>query len=258
MESAAPYLVAVVHRQAGKTTALIWRALRKAGTHDRRHLPPARRNLRMDPPRVIHVLPLQVTWKITGLLDKVERAAAAIPGAKFLKSEFRVILPNGGVYQCGGMDKPDRWRGGYADEVIEDEADDVTGAGLDMVVEPMIISYAGTRIKIGTPKGNGRLAKAYNAAPPEARFLLPWQATGIFSQADVDARKQSSTNPSGMDEEEFAQELECSFTSPNAGSYYGKWLDQAVRDDRICKVTYDPRLPVFTGWDLGMDDSTAI
>lgn len=258
MESAAPYLVGVVHRQAGKSTAITWRALRKAMLHDRRHLAPAKRNLASDPPRVVHVLPLQVTWKKTGLWDKIERAASAIPGARVMKSEFRVILPNGGVYQVGGMDKPDNWRGGYADELIEDEADDVTGNGLDMVVEPMLLSYQGTRIKIGTPKGNGRLADAYNAAPPECRFLLPWQKTGVFSAEEVGRLRQSPTNPGGLDEEEFAQEMEVSFTSPNAGSYYGKWLDAAIRDDRVRKITYDPRLPVYTSWDLGIGDSTAI
>ncbi len=221
-------------------------------------MPPGKRNLKADPPRVVHVLPLQVTWKKTGLWDKVERAAASIPGAKVLKSEFRVVLPNGGVYQCGGMDKPDNWRGGYADELIEDEADDVIASGLDMVVEPMLADYYGTRIKIGTPKGNGRLADAYNASPAEARFLLPWQATGVFDTEQIDRLRQSPSNPNGLDEEEFAQEMECSFTSPNAGSYYGKWLDAAIRDERVCKVTYDPRLPVYTSWDLGIDDSTAV
>ena len=98
---------------------------------------------------------------------------------------MRVVLPNGGIYQCGGMDKPDSWRGGLADEVIEDEADDVVAAGLDMVVEPMLADYSGTRVKIGTPKGNGRLAEAYNKAPPSSRFLLPWQATGALDDEQI-------------------------------------------------------------------------
>ncbi len=258
MENTLPRIVGVVHRRAGKSTGIIWRALKKALTHDRSHIAPAKRNLRSDPPRVVHILPLQVTWKKTGLWDKVERAAQSIDGARVMKSEFRVILPNGGVYQCGGMDKPDNWRGGYADELIEDEADDVIAAGLDMVVEPMLADYSGTRIKIGTPKGNGRLADAYNAAPRGARFLLRWQDTGVLDPDQVERLRQSPSNPDGLDEEEFAQEMECSFTSPNAGSYYGKWLDAAIRDDRIRKITYDPRLPVYTGWDLGIDDATAI
>ena len=37
-------------------------------------------------------------------MDKVARAAEMIPGAVPWKSVLRVELPNGGVYQCGGMD----------------------------------------------------------------------------------------------------------------------------------------------------------
>lgn len=252
LDSTSLSIVAVVHRRAGKSTGIIWRELRKALTHTRSHIPVARRNLKSDPPRVVHVLPLQVTWKKTGLWDKVERAAAEIPGARVMKSEFRVVLPNGGVYQTGGMDKPDNWRGGYADELVEDEADDVIASGLDMVVEPMLADYSGTRIKIGTPKGNGRLAKAYNECDPASRFLLPWQATGALDDGQIANLREK------LDDEEFAQEMECSFTSPNAGSYYGKWLDAAVQDGRITRVLYDPALPVYTSWDLGLDDSTAI
>lgn len=248
-------IVAVVHRRAGKSTAFIWRGLRKAMSEKRKHIPEARRNLLADPPRVVHVMPAQVMWQRTGLWDKVARAAEMIPGAVAWKSVLRVELPGGGVYQCGGMDKPDSWRGGYADEVIEDEADDVIASGLDMVVEPMLSDYSGTRIKIGTPKGNGRLAAAYDEAghaPNTSRYLLPWQVTNTL---DAEQIAQLRTK---LDEEEFAQEMECSFTAPNSGSYYGKWLDEALRDDRICRVTYDPRLPVYTCWDLGMDDYTAI
>jgi phage terminase large subunit len=255
IEDRARNIVAVVHRRAGKSTAFIWRGLRKALTEDRRHIPAHRRNLTSDPPRVVHVLPSQVMWQRTGLWDKVALAAQKIPGAVAWKSVFRVELPNGGIYQCGGMDKPDSWRGGSADEVIEDEADDVIASGLDMVIEPMLADYDGARVKIGTPKGNGRLAAAYDAAghaPNTSRYLLPWQATHALDAAQIERLRGT------LDAEEFAQELECSFTAPNSGSYYGRWLDDALRDDRICKVTYDPRLPVYTCWDLGMDDSTAI
>lgn len=250
-----PKIVAVVHRRAGKSTAFIWRGLRKALTHRREHIPPHRRNLRTDPPRVVHVLPQQVSWKRTGLWDRTMRAAQSIPGAVVFKMDMRIMLPNGGIYQCGGMDNPDSWRGGYADEVVEDEADDVMATGIDMVVEPMLADYSGSRVKIGTPKGNGRLAQAYQdaAADPEcARFLLPWQQTGALDEAQIERLRRD------LDAEEFAQELECSFTAPNSGSYYGKWLDQAIADERVTRVLYDPRLPVHTCWDLGVDDSTAI
>lgn len=248
-------IVAVVHRRAGKSSAFIWRGLRKALTEKRLHIPEYQRNLKADPPRVIHVLPSNVMWQRTGLWDRIARAAETIPGAIAWKSIFRVDLPNGGVYQCGGMDNPDSWRGGYADEVIEDEADDVLATGINMVVSPMLMDYTGARVKIGTPKGNGKLQAAYEGAaddPNTSRYLLTWRDTNALSADQIQRERDD------LDEDEFAQEYECSFNAPNSGSYYAKWLDEALRDDRICKVTYDPRLPVYTCWDLGMDDSTAI
>lgn len=248
-------IVAVVHRRAGKSTALMWRGLRKAATWQRPHLPASGRALATDPPRVVHVLPQRVQWARTGLWDRLERAAMAIPGAVAVKSELAIRLPEGRVYQAGGMDNPDAWRGGYADEVIEDEADDVTAAGLDMVVEPMLADYLGTRLYAGTPKGNGRLQQRWDEAgtrPGAARYLLTWRDTGALSEEAVGRLRTRLTD------EEFAQELECSFTAPNAGAYYARLLDQAERDDRICRVPYEPRLLVETWWDLGMDDATAI
>ena len=52
--------------------------------------------------------------------------------------------------------------------------------------------------------------------------------------------------------------MECSFNSPNSGSYYGKLMDDAEREGRITSVPHDPALKVWTSWDLGIHDSTAI
>lgn len=265
LECTAPRMVGVVHRRAGKTECFMWRGLRKAATWKRQHVPAHRRNLDGAPPRVVHVLPMRVQWTRTGMWDRLERAASCIPGAEVLKSELQVRLPNGRVYQAGGMDNPEGWRGGYADEVIEDEADDVAAGGLNMVIDPMLADYQGTRVYAGTPKGTGRLADLYDKAQGEgwARWRLGYQDTGCVGAIERDK------DPDGFDRaiaklradltaEEFAQELECSFEAPNSGSYYGSLLDQAEREGRVTNVPWEPRLPVFTGWDLGMDDATAI
>lgn len=42
------------------------------------------------------------------------------------------------------------------------------------------------------------------------------------------------------------------------GAYYRKQLDEARRNNRITTVHYEPLLPVYTWWDLGVGDSTAI
>lgn len=206
-------------------------------------------------PRVVHILPYGVMWSRTGLWDQVTRAADAIAGAVIRKSEMSIRLPNGGTYQCGGADNPDSWRGGYADECIIDEFDDVPPGMVPLVIEPMLADREGTLVRSGTPKGRGLLQAAYDRArtsPGYSAYLLDYTRTGALS-AEAIARLREE-----MTEEEFAQELECSFESPNSGSYYGKLLQAAEVEGRICRVLYDPKLPVFTGWDLGMNDSGAV
>jgi hypothetical protein len=205
LDDRAARIVAVVHRRAGKSDCVIWRGLRKAATWVRPHMPEARRNLAAAPVRVIHVLPYAVQWDRTGLWDRLVAAANALPGAKVEKADRRIVLPGGGVYQTGGMDRPETWRGGYADELIEDEADDVTGDSLDTVIEPMLADYGGVRLRVGTPKGNGRLKSAFDRARTEpgwSRYLLTYQDTGVLSDEAITRLRGEMT------EEEFAQELE--------------------------------------------------
>ena len=262
----APRIVAVVHRRAGKSDCILWRGLRKAATYDRPHMPRQLRNLENAPVRVVHVLPFAVQWDRTGLWDRLQMAANTIPGAKVEKGDRRIVFPGGGVYQTGGMDRPQTWRGGYADELIEDEADDVTGDSLDTVIEPMLADYEGVRIKVGTPKGNGRLKAAYDAAAIThgwSRYLLPYTETGVLGAQDKERNPEGYERAlarlrTDMTEEEFAQELECSFDQPNAGTYYGKQMQAAEAEKRIGDIPHDPRLPVVTAWDLGVDDATAI
>lgn len=245
IEDPAKRIVAVVHRRAGKSTGLMWRGIKRALTIQRRE----------PPPRIIHTLPVQVQWARTGMWDVLARAGRQIPGTQVFKSDMRLVLPNGAIYQAGGMDKPDSWRGGYADEIILDEYDDTHAEGQATAVEPMLADFGGVLVRSGTPKGFGRLKGAYEraaTAPGWSRYLLRHQDTGVLSEDAIQSLRDEMTA------EEFAQEMECSFDAPNSGAYYAKALQQATDEGRIGAVPYDPKLPVWTAWDLGMDDSTAI
>jgi phage terminase large subunit len=238
-------IVAVVHRRAGKSTGLMWKGIACALTTLRR----------TPPPRAVHVLPYMVQWDRTGLWDQVKDAAAGIPGAQLRQVERRIVLPNGGVYQAGGLDKPEGWRGGYADMIIVDEYDDTMAQNLTAVIEPMLADHDGTLIRSGTPKGKGQLKEAYEEAATKAghsRYLLPFWETKVLSDTAI-ARMRAEMSP-----EEFQQEFECSWDAPRSGSYYGKLLHEAQHAGRITRVPHEPRLPVWTAWDLGLDDATAI
>jgi hypothetical protein len=62
----------------------------------------------------------------------------------------------------------------------------------------------------------------------------------------------------GMTEDQYEQEFECSFEAAILGAYYGKELKVLEDQGRISLVEYDRALPVFTAWDLGYHDDTAI
>jgi hypothetical protein len=232
-----------VHRRAGKSIGLMWRGI-KRGLIESKLLP-----------RVVHILPYNVTWKRTGLWDQVMLAAQSIPGAIVRRSDMAITLPNGGVYQCGGADDPDKWRGGYADECIVDEYDDTPAKMVPLVIEPMLADRDGTLVRSGTPKGHGLLRAAYDHAkisPDYSSYFLDCTMTNTLSDKAI-ARLRQEMTP-----EEFDQEMMCSFEAPNSGSYYGKLMQEAESEGRITTVPYDPRLPVTTGWDLGMDNATSV
>lgn len=57
---------------------------------------------------------------------------------------------------------------------------------------------------------------------------------------------------------EYPATPEEAFAAAVEGAYYGCELARAREEGRIASVPYDPRLPVNTFWDLGVDDETVI
>ena len=48
------------------------------------------------------------------------------------------------------------------------------------------------------------------------------------------------------------------FRGPILGAYYAKAMEESRNAGRITSVPYDPAVPVWTAWDLGFSDATAI
>lgn len=51
---------------------------------------------------------------------------------------------------------------------------------------------------------------------------------------------------------------EGNFNTNADGAVYGKWITDMERGGRVKGGIYDPSLPIFTAWDLGFSDDTAI
>jgi phage terminase large subunit len=82
--------------------------------------------------------------------------------------------------------------------------------------------------------------------------MLRASVSGLIPAAELALARRD------LSEEQYLQEFECSFDAAVAGSYYGKLMAQAEIDKRIAGVPYDPSALVWTSWDLGIRDATAI
>lgn len=249
--------VLVCHRRAGKTVACI---------HD---LVDAALRCKKPKPRFAYVAPFRSQAKSVAW-DYIRQACAPLRalGATFNEAELRADLPNGGQVRLHGSDNPDALRGIYLDGVVLDEYGDQDPRTWSEVLSPTLADRDGWAVFIGTPKGpndffsvwqtakgidpkGGRAPLGYDD-PAWFSLMLRASESGILSH---DVLKEQRTSQS---EEEYQQEFECSFTAAIKGAYYGKLMEQAENDRRVTGVPYDNAAQVWTAWDLGIRDSTAI
>ncbi len=82
--------------------------------------------------------------------------------------------------------------------------------------------------------------------------MLKGSQSGLLPQTELDDMRQMMTA------DQYDQELECSFDAAIGGAVYRTELAQLEADGRLCGVPYDPAVPVWTAWDLGIGDATAV
>jgi phage terminase large subunit len=241
------FVVAVMHRRAGKTTGAQWKLLEGALGCPR------------ESPRFAYIAPTfgqakEIAWDGDHGFKKL---CAAIPGVRFHESELRVDFSSGARIRLGGAENVDAWRGQYFDGVVLDEVAQMDPRFWPEVIRPALSDRGGWALFIGTPQGEDafydllQYAKA-GTDPEWQAFVFKWNDTHQLPLHEIESARRS------MSPEQFAREYECSFGAGIEGAYYARAMDEALAQGRITSVRYDPRIPLYTGWDLGFGDATAI
>ena len=214
---------------------------------------------KLQRPRVAYIGPTYTQGKSVAW-DYMQHYARPIPGAGFNQSELRVDYPNGGQARIFGADNPDSLRGIYLDRAVLDEYGMHPAKVFTEVIGPTLVDRGGSAMFLGTPNGKNQFydiaqyAKAEEAKGGSEWFFREYKAseTGLLDAAYLASAK------SIMTADEYAQEFECSFEASVKGAIFGRELEQARTSGRVCRVPYDPALPVDTDWDLGIGDAMAI
>ena len=175
---------------------------------------------------------------------------------KVRESELRVELINDAWITLYGADNPDALRGIYLDGVVLDEFGDSRPSLWGSVILPTLVDRNGWAVFIGTPKGKNHFYKIYERSKKEAGWF---NLTLKASESGIIAKSELGEIRAQMTEEEWEQEMECSFTASVKGTYYSDLITQLENKRQIApglQIRYNE--PVFVATDLGYTDSTAL
>jgi hypothetical protein len=239
------WALVVAHRRCGKTVACINELIKGTLTCEKPN------------PRFAYIAPTysqakDVAW------NYLQEFTRDIPGISFHEGELRVDFPNGGRIRLYGADNYNRMRGIYLDGAVLDEFGDMDPRAWNDVVRPALSDRLGYAIFIGTVRGRNHFYDMYERSlqPEFAKdwyvAIHPASATKIVPEKELeDARRQ-------MSPEAYAAEYECSWAAPIVGSYFGQLIEEAAKGGRVGPVPHERGKRVYTAWDLGVGDSTAI
>lgn len=240
-ESKKRWKFVVAHRRAGKSVAEINEVIRSALTNERV----------FPKPRYAYVGPSFAQTKdlIWGYL---KHYTSVIPGVSYSESDLSCTLPNGATINLyGGAAAYERMRGLYFDGIVLDEFPLLNPSVFSTVVRPCLADYRGWAIISGTSNGDDHfheLKKKNQNDDTWDFFVIPVTETDALHPDEVIEMTKDMTS------EEYAREMLCSFDAPIEGAYYADLMNQAELAGKITGVPHDPTQPVFTWWDLGIDD----
>jgi len=239
-DSVKRWIVLVLHRRAGKTTAALNHLQRDA--------------LKIPNSRFAYIAPTykqakNVAW------DLIKFYARVIPGVQFNEAELTVKYPNGSKLTLYGADNPDSLRGIGLWGVVFDEYSQQPSNIFSEIIRPALADHNGYAIWIGTPKGKNEFFRLYEQGKLDDAWLsllLTVEDTQLIATQELDdARKVMSAD-------EFLQEWFCSFEAAIKGAIYAAEIAKARSEKRMTVVPYDEGHPVFTVWDLGIGRNMAV
>lgn len=232
----------VCHRRAGKTVAAVNELVLRALYTKKKHA------------RFAYVAPFYRQAKDVAWLYLKE--ATKKFAVRIRESTLRVELPNGAWISLYGSSNVDTLRGIYLDGVVLDEYGDCRPSLWSQVLIACLSDRKGFAVFIGTPKGRNHFHQIWERSQTENNWYsmeLKSSQSGILDAEELLAMKAQ------MSDEEYEQEMECSFTASILGSYYASLIAKLELSKRIFPdaVKYDRNLPVHVAADLGRTDSSA-
>lgn len=181
-------------------------------------------------------------------------------------TDMRVTLKHGSTLMLLGATDPDALRGANAKLYIFSEFVDIPSGSLD-VIRPIVAVNGGQIIIQSTPKIDGISGGTFKILFDRAldnwtkgaktQFASQVTAREFLDAETLEDLRQESIAKNGNDFF-FRQEYLCDWGQASSTSYYGDALERNKKAGLLGEFPHNPAYPVYTAWDLGVADSTAI
>jgi hypothetical protein len=184
-------------------------------------------------------------------------------------SDLLITLKNGSMLKLIGSEDVDRLVGTNVVGMVFSEAALQKKAVWEKL-QPILLANKGWAAFNGTPRGKGDDQMLWPLWEVARRDSENWFSSILtIEQTARDAEGEDGgpiiinedierLRGQGDDEDTIQQEYYCSFSGAFMGSYYGQILTRLENEGRVREVAHEPALPVFTVWDLGVADATAV
>lgn len=177
------------------------------------------------------------------------------------KQEMKIEMKNGSVFQIIGTDNYDIIRGSNPVFCVFSEFAHQNPSAWD-IVRPILNENDGMAVFSTTPFGKNHAYRLYEAAKKNPNWFTQILTIKDTKRTDglpiITEEHLREERQIGAEEDFLMQEYFCSFDASIKGAYYSEQIKQAKEQGRVCKVPYEPKMQVYTAWDLGIGDSTAI
>jgi len=175
------------------------------------------------------------------------------------KQEMSVELINGSIFKLIGSDNMDRIVGTNPIGCVFSEYSIADPQSWDYI-KPILDENGGWAIFNFTPRGQNHAYKLLTYARGQDDWYVSVQGvneTRAIKKIELQKTKRELFAKYG-DHAFYRQEYEVSFEGTLTGSYYGHLIETMKEEERFMEIEYDPDTPVYTAWDIGLDDLTAI
>lgn len=178
-------------------------------------------------------------------------------------TDMLIRFKNGSTWQVLGSDNYNSFVGSPPIGVTFSEWSLANPMGWSYV-RPILLENGGWALFLWTPRGRNHATRAFEARQKDPEWFtrrVPATATSVFTPEQLEKERQEMITEAGSKQEGealFRTEYLVDFDAPVPGSYYAENIEELTSMGRIGNYPYIPGLPVYTAWDLGVDDYTAI